>query len=122
MKRLELLIEALGMLAAEHPELHVVWNHLGDGPLRELAEAAATSALAGRMEFTFRGQLTNSAVLDFYRRNPVDVFANVSASEGVPVSIMEAQACGIPVVATAVGGTPEIVSDRIGRASCRERV
>ena len=51
----------------------------------------------------------------FYRNNPVDLFANVSESEGTPVSIMEAISCGMPVLATAVGGNPEIVSEQNGK-------
>ena len=46
--------------------------------------------------------------------NPL--FINVSSSEGIPVSIMEAMSAGIPVIATAVGGTPEIVVDRMNGA------
>ena len=45
---------------------------------------------------------------------PVDLFLNVSEYEGVPVSVMEAQSFGIPVIATAVGGTPEIVNEENG--------
>ena len=59
----------------------------------------------------FAGQLENTAILDFYRSNPVSVFVNVSSSEGIPVSIMEAISFGIPVVATNVGGTSEAVRD-----------
>ena len=50
----------------------------------------------------------------FYRENPADVFINVSASEGTPVAMMEAISCGIPVIATAVGGNKEIVSEKNG--------
>ena len=39
------------------------------------------------------------------------MFLNASVSEGTPVSVMEAISCGIPVIATAVGGNPEIVSE-----------
>jgi glycosyltransferase involved in cell wall biosynthesis len=42
------------------------------------------------------------------------VFVNVSASEGLPVAIMEAMSCGIPVIAPAVGGIPEIVNSENG--------
>ena len=42
------------------------------------------------------------------------MFINVSSTEGIPVSIMEAMSFGIPVIATAVGGTPEIVNNENG--------
>ena len=44
----------------------------------------------------------------------MDAFLNVSSSEGIPVSIMEVQSCGIPVIATAVGGVREIVGEKTG--------
>ena len=62
----------------------------------------------------FAGSLPNSKVLEFYESNPVDLFINVSSSEGIPVSIMEAASRGIPVIATNVGGTSEIVNETIG--------
>jgi len=42
------------------------------------------------------------------------LFINVSETEGIPVSIMEAQSAGIPVLATNVGGTSEIVDQENG--------
>ena len=54
------------------------------------------------------------SVYDYYSNHSVDVFLNVSNSEGIPVSIMEAENCGIPIIATAVGGNPEIVSADCG--------
>lgn len=114
-KRVSLLIDALVIAADRHRELEFEWHHLGDGPLRSELEAHASAALHGRVSWHFHGQLPRTAVIDFYRTHPVDVFVNVSASEGIPVSIMEAQSCGIPVVATSVGGTPEIVDSENGR-------
>lgn len=49
-----------------------------------------------------------------YSEHPVDVFINLSTNEGVPVSIMEAISFDIPIVATDVGGTSEIVTDETG--------
>ena len=49
----------------------------------------------------------------FYTSNPVDIFINTSADEGIPVSIMEALSFGIPIIATRVGGVNEIVDDKI---------
>jgi glycosyltransferase involved in cell wall biosynthesis len=59
----------------------------------------------------FHGHLSNGQVRRFYREHYVDAFVNVSRTEGVPVSIMEAQSACIPVIATRVGGTPELVND-----------
>ena len=42
------------------------------------------------------------------------LFINVSESEGVPVSIMEALSCGLPIIATNVGGVSEIVDAHVG--------
>jgi glycosyltransferase involved in cell wall biosynthesis len=43
-----------------------------------------------------------------------DVFVNCSTSEGISLTILEAMAAGLPVVATAVGGTPEVVTNDCG--------
>lgn len=47
-----------------------------------------------------------------YEKESFDLFVNVSSSEGIPVSIMEAMSFGIPCIATDVGGSGEIVIDR----------
>lgn len=41
----------------------------------------------------------------------MNLFVNVSTTEGIPVSIMEALSFGVPVIATKVGGVPEIIED-----------
>ena len=58
--------------------------------------------------------VSNEKVLDYYSQNYIDIFINVSDNEGIPVSIMEAMSAGIPVVATNVGGTSEIVNEKNG--------
>jgi glycosyltransferase involved in cell wall biosynthesis len=113
-KRVELLVTALACLGAQDPALRVEWTHLGDGPLSDAIQRLAENSFTPNIGARFLGHLEHREVLDYFRSNPVDVFVNVSSSEGVPVSIMEAQSFGIPVVATAVGGTPEIVSDTNG--------
>ncbi len=60
------------------------------------------------------GAITNREVIGHYLHHPVDIFVNVSASEGLPVSIMEAISFNIPVIATNVGGTNEIVTSESG--------
>jgi glycosyltransferase involved in cell wall biosynthesis len=61
------------------------------------------------------GHVPNPAILGFYRNVSVTAFLNVSASEGgVPVAMMEAASVAIPLIATNVGGNPEIVSSSTG--------
>jgi glycosyltransferase involved in cell wall biosynthesis len=110
-KQLHLVTEALRVVSSE-----VHWTHIGDGELYDDLRARA-DALRDRpnVKSTFVGRLDPRDVAQFYIDHPADLFLNVSYSEGLPVSIMEAFAAGIPACATAVGGTPEIVDDSCGR-------
>jgi glycosyltransferase involved in cell wall biosynthesis len=113
-KRVELLVGGIAELSRQHANLRIEWNHFGSGPLYEAIRETATLTLPASVSWRFHGQVPSSTVMAWYRDEAVDVFVNVSASEGTPVSIMEAASCGIPVVATAVGGNCEIVSERNG--------
>ena len=53
-------------------------------------------------------------ILEEYKILNPDIFINLSSSEGIPVSIMEAMSYGIPCIATNVGGTCEIVNNKNG--------
>lgn len=108
-KRLHLIVEALGEL-----DQVVEWTHIGDGPLMEELKSACTK-LPANITCRFLGQIKNTAVRQIYRENPCDLFLNVSRMEGVPVSIMEALSAGMPVMATAVGGTSELVDVAVGK-------
>ena len=89
----------------------VKWIHIGDGPLFNEIVELTKAKLDGleNVEYEFKGKYANSDVISFYQNNKVDLFLNVSKSEGLPVSIMEATSFGVPVIATDVGGTHEIV-------------
>ncbi|WP_404475516.1 glycosyltransferase [Microbacterium aerolatum] len=107
-KRVSLILDSLRVLASQDPSRKLRWVHFGDGVLMpELRIAVAN--LPDGLSVELRGQVPNSEIAAFYASGEVDAFVNLSTSEGVPVSIMEAIASGIPVLATAVGGTPEIV-------------
>lgn len=107
-KRIPLLIE--GLAAAQSRGLKVAWSHIGSG---ERGYAASIERQAAeRLEegsFEFLGDLSNDEVRAQYTAQPGGVFVNVSESEGVPVSIMEALAQGFPVIATDVGGNSELI-------------
>ena len=105
-KRVDRIISALALLDDEKKS--IAWTHIGGGiGLDQLKQEA--KAKLKHIRFRFLGDTPNIEVMDFYKKNPVDLFVNVSSSEGLPVSIMEAISFGMPVVATDVGGTSEIV-------------
>ena len=74
----------------------------------------STTLLPSNVERIFRGFVSLEKIMAHYKHSPVDVFMNVSSYEGQPVSIKEAISCGIPVVATDVGGNSEIVTSKNG--------
>jgi colanic acid/amylovoran biosynthesis glycosyltransferase len=114
LKRLMLLVQSLDMLGREMPEQVMEWHHVGDGPGRDEIEKAS-KRLPGNVKSEFHGYLPIDKILALYRDMPVDLFVTVSETEGgCPISIKEAQSCGVPVVGTSVGGIPEIVSGENG--------
>lgn len=113
-KRLHLLINALKELGIHRPNKIIEWTHIGYGPLEQSIKKLASEVLPKNIKYNFTGFLPDKGVIEYYQQHNVDLFINVSTSEGIPVSIMEAQSCGIPVIATDVGGTHEIVSDEVG--------
>lgn len=114
-KRIDLILEGVGLAALRKPGVAFEWIHFGDGPLRLEIAQRARATLPANVTTHFRGHQTTAEILRFYRETPVAAFINASSSEGgAPVAIMEAASCGIPIIATAVGGNREIVSDRNG--------
>ena len=112
-KRLHLIVDAIAHLLAADPTLEVRWTHVGDGPLLDAVRARAAGAFAAfgaRGQAVFKGYLTQPALMEVYRDEGFDAIVNVSDTEGIPVSLMEAGAAGIPMIATDVGGTAEIVN------------
>jgi colanic acid/amylovoran biosynthesis glycosyltransferase len=110
LKRIDLIIDALKILQNKDIVFH--WTHIGEGPQFKYIKKLANKKL-NKDSFTFTGYIKNDEVINWYQQNPVNVFVNASSSEGVPVSIMEAMSMGIPIIATDVGGTSEIVQDNI---------
>ena len=104
-KNLPLLLNAHAMLIARNPRIRTVI--VGDGPERAALEArAAQLGVSGSVIFTGYRQDVRFLMSAF------DLFVNCSTYEGVSLTILEAMASTLPVVATPVGGNPEVVIDR----------
>lgn len=100
------LLGAFARLRDDYPELEAKLLLVGDGPERGALELAARAA-GIHERVIFAGQL--SEVNAYYAA--ADVMALPSHSEGSPYVLLEAMAASLPVVATAVGGVPEMVVD-----------
>ena len=108
LKRLNLLFDAL-----QKTQSNITWHHFGDGVLMNDLINSIKNKRQG-LNVILHGYVSNQTLINFYQKQQVDLFVNVSSSEGLPVSIMEALSFGIPVIATDVGGTSELVSDKVG--------
>ena len=105
-KGFDVFIDAAAEILRERRDVGVVL--FGDGPSRAtLARRIEEHGLAGRFLLAgFRN--------DLERYLPgLDLAVSSSHTEGLPVAILESMAAGVPVVATAVGGTPEVVLDDV---------
>lgn len=100
------LLKAFAQVAAQRND--VDWLLAGDGPLRGELESLAES-LNVRARVHFLGVRHDIPEL----MRAADIFAMTSLSEAASLTLMEAMASGLPVVVTAVGGNPELVSDGV---------
>lgn len=104
-KRIHLMVEALSLIHG----ISLKWTHYGHGILFDEILNLCENMLPSNIVYEFKGHIDNNTLLEEYSTQPYHLFLNVSSSEGVPVSIIEAMSFGIPCIATNVGGTCEIV-------------
>jgi phosphatidylinositol alpha-1,6-mannosyltransferase len=109
-KNTALLIEAVARIRRVDPSTHLLL--VGEGPERRALERqAAGLGVAGAI--TFAGYIPQDQLAPYYRA--ADVFALASEFDNSPNVVLEAMACGLPIVATDVGGVAEfVVADRGG--------
>ncbi len=109
-KGLETLFTALRSLA-DIPALHLVLVGSGSGQVisieKNLRKEAETAALQGRVTFT--GRVENVAAY----LQASDIFVFPTLDEALGMSAVEAQACGLPAVASRTGGVPDIIEDGV---------
>lgn len=108
-KRVDLLLEGIVCAARKRSGQMIEWRHFGGGDERQNFITRIANKFPPNAKGDFPGFIPQKELINSYLNHPVDVFVNVSYTEGTPVSIMEAISCGIPIIATAVGGNVEIV-------------
>jgi glycosyltransferase involved in cell wall biosynthesis len=108
-KGLDVLLRAFAAVAATTPEATL--ELVGDGPLTpSLRKLAAELNIAERVEFS--GPARPPEIAERLRSS--DVFVLSSHSENMPLAVIEALCCGLPVAATDVGGVLEAVGQDDG--------
>lgn len=98
----ENLLRAFHLVRQTSPESRLVL--VGEGPMRRLIEdTVASMGLQGHVDLVGERRDVPQILA------ALDVFVLPSLSEGVPLTILEAMAAGLPVIATSVGGIPQVV-------------
>ena len=108
-KRLPLLAKSLLLIN----DIKIEWTHFGIGEDYDKIKEISNK-FPSNIKIKLMGNCDNKRIHKYYSSSCVDLFMNVSYSEGIPVSIMEALAYGIPVIATNVGGLSEIIDKKNG--------
>jgi glycosyltransferase involved in cell wall biosynthesis len=113
-KRVDLILKGIRAAALERPDQRFEWHHIGNGVRRSELQKIADESFPPNATGRLPGYTSREALLSFYRDHSADVFINASETEGTPVAVMEAVSCGIPVIATSVGGNKEIIGEHNG--------
>ena len=88
------------------------WSHIGDG--EDFDDLKEFVSKPSKLVVNLLGKFSQDQIRAYYATEPITCFISLSPNEGLPVSMMEAMAFGIPVVSTDVGGCAEIVTPETG--------
>lgn len=110
LKRVPLIFEALNSMT----DRKIEWTHLGGGTHFQELKDIVDKETKSHLSVNLVGMVSHDEVMNYYKEHHFDLFINMSTSEGVPVSIMEAMSFGIPILATDVGSTAEEVPKQVG--------
>ena len=114
-KRIYLIAEYLKKI-----QFPLKWIHIGAEQRYDKTYPRYTKAINdlksnANVNVELLGDLPQEKVFELYSSSSINLFVSLSATEGLPVSIMEAISFGIPVLATDVGGCKEIVNEQTGK-------
>jgi glycosyltransferase involved in cell wall biosynthesis len=109
-KRLDKIADALIQIK----DFKIQWTHIGNEPNNDNSFQKSIENQFENSEnvnINFLGELTKKEIFNFLKIEQIDFLICTSDSEGIPVSMMEALAHGIPIISLDVGGVSEIVID-----------
>lgn len=101
------VLKAFAIIQQRYPEATLVVA--GEGSQRQNLKQLATDLELSNTKFV--GQIDPSVIMSLY--DSADIYLNASDIDNQPLSILEAFACGLPIVTTGAGGIPDIVADGI---------
>lgn len=107
-KRVDLIPEVLAKLNRK-----IKWIHFGSGPMDQVVMDNIKN-LPKHVDAEFKGFVPNKEVLNYLKNKPVVLFISLSTSEGLPISMMESIAFGVPVFACNVCGIPDLINPETG--------
>lgn len=110
-KRVKFIFETIQEVAKQNPNKNISWIHFG--VTKNQLNFSVTDT-PPNLTCDFKGYQPVQYITDAYSKVPTGIFINLSLSEGQPVSIMEAMACGLPILATDVGGVSEVLGNKAG--------
>lgn len=102
------LVDAIPKVLASHPSVRFVF--IGDGPLKATLQSRV-KVLGASHAVEFKGSITHEKMPDALRT--LNIVVRPSDTEGLPVILLESMATGIPVIATDVGGTREVLQHEV---------
>lgn len=111
-KRINLIIDAIQSI----DDINIEWTHIGNWSPQTIwlkEDARIKFENKPNIKFNFTGEIKPNEVITYLQNYNADFLICTSESEGLPVSMMEAMACGVPVLTTSVGGVPEIIYDGV---------
>lgn len=118
LKRVPLIFKSLNNFCSKYKHINIRWYHIGSSRYdygRGFAKLKKETLMATEnLKVSLLGEMSNQDVIKFYQNHRADIFINLSTTEGIPVSIMEAESAGLAILATDVGSNDEIVTEDVG--------
>ena len=112
-KRVDLIAEALSLTREKINWIHVGNINYGNTDIAKIKLKEKLNLLKRNknVKFNFKGSIDNKSFMEVYTNNMVNLFVNVSTTEGLPFSMIEASSFGVPIISTNAGGCSEIVDN-----------